>query len=185
MAIHAPAYPPLPTSLDDAILKHPNHHILFRNRVYALPTSSRPESEVIINLAAVGALDARTQRGPLPPKVNPGSRAKVHAKQGSLSMFMAMPVDIIYEIFSHLHPMDLLTLSYTSRSLRNILLAPHARTAVWAVALNGSLYTPPPCPPDMHERQYTKLVFENWCQVCGNNPLSPSILPQSSTFVCI
>jgi len=63
--------------------------------------------------------------------------------------------------------MDVLNLSRTNRSLRSILLEPHARTTVWGASLNASLYAPPPCPPDIHEREYVSLVFDDWCQVCA------------------
>ncbi|PPQ95754.1 hypothetical protein CVT26_015880 [Gymnopilus dilepis] len=83
---------------------------------------------------------------------------------GSLQMMTKLPVDVLYEVFSHLHPMDVLSLSRTTKSLRSILLARHAR-GVWRSSL-ATVRALPPCPPDLTEAQYASLAFDNWCQSC-------------------
>lgn len=69
----------------------------------------------------------------------------------------------ILQIFSYLHPMDVLNLSRTTKRLRSILLASHAG-GVWRSAL-GSVRALPSCPSDMTEPQYASLAFDDWCQV--------------------
>ncbi|KAF8907254.1 hypothetical protein CPB84DRAFT_1768713 [Gymnopilus junonius] len=70
---------------------------------------------------------------------------------------------VLLQIFSHLHPMDVLSLSRTTKALRSILLARHARR-VWRSNL-ASVRALPACPPDLTEPEYASLAFDNWCQV--------------------
>jgi hypothetical protein len=59
--------------------------------------------------------------------------------------------------------MDLIRLSRTNKSLRNILLSRTCRT-VWTSTL-ASIPNMPPCPPHLTEPQYARLAFENVCHV--------------------
>jgi len=97
-------------------------------------------------------------------KTYPGTSVAGQGVDGSLEMMTKMPVDILYEIFSHLHPIDVLSLSRTTKALRSILLARHAR-GVWSASL-ASVRALPACPPDLTEPQYASLAFDNWCQSC-------------------
>jgi hypothetical protein len=67
------------------------------------------------------------------------------------------------KVLSYLHPMDLIRLSRTSKSLRNILLSRTCRT-VWTSCL-ASIPNMPPCPSHLTEPQYARLAFENVCHV--------------------
>ncbi|EIW52705.1 uncharacterized protein TRAVEDRAFT_76372, partial [Trametes versicolor FP-101664 SS1] len=75
---------------------------------------------------------------------------------------MHMPLDIFFEISSHLHPLDLLHLSRTSKQLRSIMLSARSRS-VWITSL-ASIDGLPPCPKDMSEPAYSALLF---CRACN------------------
>ncbi|KAG5341400.1 hypothetical protein C0989_010766 [Termitomyces sp. Mn162] len=55
---------------------------------------------------------------------------KIRGTRGKLKLITEMPFDILYETFSHLHPVDLLHLSQASKSLHDILLNRRAQS-VW------------------------------------------------------
>ena len=69
----------------------------------------------------------------------------------------------LFQIFRHLHPVDLLSLSRTTRCLRGVLLAKHARS-VWRDSLT-SVRVLPACPSDLSEPRYASLAFDDVCDV--------------------
>ncbi|KAI9057952.1 hypothetical protein FKP32DRAFT_1597907 [Trametes sanguinea] len=75
-----------------------------------------------------------------------------------------MPLDILFEIFGHLHPHDLLRLARTTKALRNILMRRSAIT-IWRNAL-ANVEDLPRCPPDLTEPAYANLLFEPHCHFC-------------------
>ncbi|KAK7045391.1 hypothetical protein VNI00_007642 [Paramarasmius palmivorus] len=74
------------------------------------------------------------------------------------------PLDIMLEIFTHLHPKDLLNLARTSKDLRSVLLSKTSAQVWRAVLRNARL---PPLPKDLSEPEYASLAFDTWCNVCG------------------
>jgi len=64
---------------------------------------------------------------------------------------------------SYLHPLDLLSLSRTTKSLRRLLLNRISRY-IWTYALS-KIEGLPPCPSDMVEPQYVALMFWKHCFV--------------------
>ncbi|EIN14282.1 hypothetical protein PUNSTDRAFT_140607 [Punctularia strigosozonata HHB-11173 SS5] len=88
-------------------------------------------------------------------------RTRVSAK---LEKLPSLPLDILLEIFSHLHPMDLLNLSHTSKPLRSLLLHGSA-VGVWREARRQIEYLPE-CPEDMSEPAYADLCFDSYCKDC-------------------
>jgi hypothetical protein len=100
---------------------------------------------------------------------------------GKLSRLQEMPLDVLFEvrapallrasiiahkpaqIFSFLHPYDLLRISRTTKTLRNLLMARSARTT-WIQAL-ATIPDLPPCPDDLTEPAWTRLVFDPTCHV--------------------
>ncbi|KAF8529890.1 hypothetical protein JB92DRAFT_626746 [Gautieria morchelliformis] len=71
------------------------------------------------------------------------------------------------KVFGHLHPLDLLHLSRTSKELRRVLMSRHS-TFVWKTArlrIKGF----PTCPDDLSEPQYARLAFETTCHKCGKS----------------
>ncbi|KAF9468003.1 hypothetical protein BDZ94DRAFT_1133081, partial [Collybia nuda] len=74
-----------------------------------------------------------------------------------------MPLDILFEIFGHLHPLDVLHLARTSRGLRTILMS-RSSLSVWVSAFSN-VRGLPFCPSDMSEPQYANLAFDEHCHV--------------------
>ncbi|KAF8996618.1 hypothetical protein BDQ17DRAFT_1364161 [Cyathus striatus] len=89
---------------------------------------------------------------------------KVRGKRGVLKDFAEMPLDILFEIFSRLGPLDLVNLTRTTKPLRKLLLEQSA-TCVWKDA-RGNLSGLPECPEDMSEQAYICLILESHCQRC-------------------
>ncbi|KAF8173611.1 hypothetical protein BJ912DRAFT_886121, partial [Pholiota molesta] len=84
---------------------------------------------------------------------------------GKLSGVLALPLDIFFEITSHLHPLDLLRLSRASRHFARMFLRKHNRHA-W-LASRRTVEGLPDCPSDISEAQYAHLLFESVCSGCG------------------
>ncbi|KAF8991145.1 hypothetical protein BDQ17DRAFT_1371125 [Cyathus striatus] len=87
---------------------------------------------------------------------------KVCGKRGVLRDFAEMPLDILFEIFSRLGPLDLVNLTRTTKPLRKLLLEKSA-TCVWKDA-HGNVPGMPGCLEDMSEQAYICLVLESHCQ---------------------
>ncbi|TRM67379.1 hypothetical protein BD626DRAFT_554587 [Schizophyllum amplum] len=76
------------------------------------------------------------------------------------------PLDIVYEIMQHAHPMDLYHLSQTCRAMRELLTV--GAGAVWAASFARHSETMPPCPPDVPPPQWATMLFApHRCQQCG------------------
>ncbi|RDB26165.1 hypothetical protein Hypma_006658 [Hypsizygus marmoreus] len=83
---------------------------------------------------------------------------------GFLERLTEVPLDILFEIFSHLHPLDLLRLARTTKTLRSILMQRSA-TSVWKATISN-VDGLPPCPPDLDEPEYVNLAFDDHCHFC-------------------
>ncbi|KAJ2990803.1 hypothetical protein NUW54_g8367 [Trametes sanguinea] len=107
--------------------------------------------------SAPAALKGETQATSSKPLAPRGRRR-------NLSKLVDMPLDILFEIFGHLHPHDLLHLARTTKALRNILMRRSAIT-IWRNAL-ANVEDLPQCPPDLTEPAYANLLFEPHCHFC-------------------
>ncbi|KAH9481744.1 hypothetical protein JR316_0006271, partial [Psilocybe cubensis] len=137
---------------------YPSDHAFYRTHPSIIPQWPPDLYDDILGTVQSGNDDIVLQK-----KANPAIKIPI-SKRGALQRFTEMPIDILYEIFGYLHPMDVLNLSRTTKSLRSVLLARHAR-GVWRSAL-GSVRALPSCPPDMTEPEYASLAFDDWCQLC-------------------
>lgn len=72
------------------------------------------------------------------------------------------------QIFSHLHPQDLLRISWTTKAFRRVLTSTSSKT-VWMDSF-AAVAGLPDCPEDMNEVEYASLLFNPLCQVLINNP---------------
>ncbi|KAF9010865.1 hypothetical protein BDZ89DRAFT_905262, partial [Hymenopellis radicata] len=83
--------------------------------------------------------------------------------RGRLRQFAEAPVDVLFVIFSHLEPLDLLRMSRTTKALRSLLMDKSSRT-VWKSAFlaMGGL---PPIIEGLSEPQYANLLFDSHCHV--------------------
>ncbi|KAL1727404.1 hypothetical protein EV714DRAFT_286523 [Schizophyllum commune] len=102
------------------------------------------------------------------------SRAVSKAATGTrqrrkLSALLELPLDVVYEIFSHLHPSHLLNVSRTNKALRAMLMCKNARS-VWKASF-GNDPDIPPVPDDLNEPQYARLLFDKSCMEC----LAPNV----------
>ncbi|CDO75652.1 hypothetical protein BN946_scf184941.g5 [Trametes cinnabarina] len=88
-----------------------------------------------------------------------------------------MPWDVLTEIFKFAHPLDLLSLSRTSKALRGFLMS-RKSAFVWKAARERESAAQvarervsdrkiPECPPELSEAQYAVLLFTSECTVCG------------------
>jgi len=68
-----------------------------------------------------------------------------------------------WQIFSALHPKDILSLSRTSRVFR-LTLSPSTARSVWRAALDKD--GAPDCPSDWTEPRWAALLYDHHCQVC-------------------
>ncbi|KAG8960871.1 hypothetical protein FRC03_006039 [Tulasnella sp. 419] len=93
------------------------------------------------------------------------SKGKGKARELMKTFFGTLPLDLIFEIFSYLHPSDLLRLSRSGKRIRSLLMS-RKSISIWK---NARLRLPnvPDCPPDQSEPQWAHLIFENDCTICG------------------
>ncbi|KAI0634988.1 hypothetical protein C8Q77DRAFT_1156348 [Trametes polyzona] len=87
---------------------------------------------------------------------------------GELTQVLKMPIDVFFEITSHLEPIDVLQLARASKELRAMLLSPAYQYA-WIAARCNMEPPMPDCPPYMTETRYARLVFEPVCDACGDD----------------
>jgi hypothetical protein len=75
---------------------------------------------------------------------------RIRGRRGHLKLMTEMPFDILHEIFVQLDPIDLLHLSWSTKTLHGILMAKNARflwTNVWvrlSLRFPPKKLTPPP-----------------------------------------
>ncbi|RDB21162.1 hypothetical protein Hypma_011888 [Hypsizygus marmoreus] len=104
---------------------------------------------------------------PTPGRKNEQSTSKkVRGARGTLRLMTEMPLDILFETFSHLQPGDVLSLSQASKSLREILLNPSSIT-IWKSAFLNAEGQLPPIPLDLNIVQFTNLLYGRHCHKCG------------------
>ncbi|KAH7920429.1 hypothetical protein BV22DRAFT_1133083 [Leucogyrophana mollusca] len=89
----------------------------------------------------------------------------VKKRRGRLEMMPTMNLDVLFQILSLLHPMDLLNLARTTQAFRHLLMR-KSSAFVWKTArlqIEGF----PDCPPDLSEPAYANLAFYPHCHSCG------------------
>ncbi|EUC57213.1 F-box-like protein [Rhizoctonia solani AG-3 Rhs1AP] len=86
---------------------------------------------------------------------------------------MSLPSDLSiatlfsHQIVSHLLPADLISLSRCNKSLRNLLMNRSSKH-IWTSAMEN-VEGLPPCPPEMSEPYYARLLFLPDCTICGGS----------------
>ncbi|KAF5385100.1 hypothetical protein D9615_001049 [Tricholomella constricta] len=92
-------------------------------------------------------------------KKAPRKRAK-----GRLAGLIDLPFDVLFEIFGHLNPYELLKLARMTKEFRRLLM--HRSTkSVWKAALD-QIQGLPACPPEMSEPAWVNLAFDPHCHFC-------------------
>ncbi|KAG7085345.1 hypothetical protein E1B28_002911 [Marasmius oreades] len=82
------------------------------------------------------------------------------------------PLELVFEFFCYLHPLDLLHLARTSKNLRNFLMSRSLSERIWRTARSERQFFPdlPPIPPGFSEPQFAALLFESdFCHGCGQH----------------
>ncbi|OSC98118.1 hypothetical protein PYCCODRAFT_1471324 [Trametes coccinea BRFM310] len=93
----------------------------------------------------------------------------LRGRRGSLKDLPEMPTDILNEIFSYLHPTDLLSLVRTNKAFCRFLLDPR-NVRMWRVCREGAQDIPP-LPPFLSETAFAHLLFAPFCHGCGKSPV--------------
>ncbi|KAI0675150.1 hypothetical protein C8Q78DRAFT_1162389 [Trametes maxima] len=97
------------------------------------------------------------------------ARRNIRGRRGGLKDMPGMPLDILIEIFSLMHPRDLLNLARTSKEFRAFLVS-RSSAPFWKAA-RQQVEDLPECPPFLSEPQYANLLFFTYCHKC----LKPNI----------
>ncbi|KAK7056954.1 hypothetical protein VNI00_002672 [Paramarasmius palmivorus] len=89
-------------------------------------------------------------------------------RRKTLQSIVEMPIDILYEIFSHLHPNDLLRLSWATKALREILMS-RTSASVWKASREEIGFDDSMIPTfcDLNEPTLAKMLFCPICTYCG------------------
>ncbi|KAJ7897237.1 hypothetical protein B0H14DRAFT_2332732 [Mycena olivaceomarginata] len=87
--------------------------------------------------------------------------------QAKLSLLPSLPLDVLFEIFGHLPPLDILHLSRTTKRLRSILMHKSA-ISIWKSSLR-QISDLPACPEDMSLPAWANLVYSPHCHNCLEN----------------
>ncbi|TFY72167.1 hypothetical protein EVG20_g834 [Dentipellis fragilis] len=98
---------------------------------------------------------------------------------GRLKVMLEMPLDVLYEVFSHLAPADLIQLTRTSKSLRLLLLSRKSNFIWRSVRTQVPGPAVPNPPEDMSEPSWANLIFGGpFCSNCGRK--GSLIIPAAS-----
>ncbi|KAG6382012.1 hypothetical protein JVT61DRAFT_643 [Boletus reticuloceps] len=106
----------------------------------------------------------------LVPPLTPTSMLQVSLKKRrhrkpKPGAFFELNLDVLFLIAEYLHPKNLLSLSRTCKSLREVLMD-KSSTFVWKTA-RRQVDGLPDCPPDLTEQEYADLLFDARCHMCG------------------
>ncbi|TDL24622.1 hypothetical protein BD410DRAFT_96947 [Rickenella mellea] len=100
------------------------------------------------------------------------SKSRPMRRKGRLSLLPTLAMDILFEVFVRLQPLDILNIMYTSKGFRDLLIAPSSIFIWKTVRMNVEGF--PDCPPFLSEFEYAKLAFSHFCYRCGKRtPNSP------------
>ncbi|GAA6059383.1 hypothetical protein JCM10212_003281 [Sporobolomyces blumeae] len=104
---------------------------------------------------------------PLPPKrpraSRPSAPSRVRGKKGRLSGFMRLPLDMVFQICTHLEVPDLFTLSNCSKATRAVVTGPSS-AGLWKRA--RAAMAMPELEVPMTDLQYAALMFGKGCDYC-------------------
>ncbi|KAJ7109224.1 hypothetical protein C8R44DRAFT_986255 [Mycena epipterygia] len=105
---------------------------------------------------------ARSSTKPKGKRVTKSKKPAASTKRkgrGSLKNTPELPMDILYEIFSHMEPGGLLNFARTTKKIRSILMSSDS-SFIWRAARKNVTGTPAPDPPDdMSEPAWANLLY--------------------------
>ncbi|KDR77420.1 hypothetical protein GALMADRAFT_245613 [Galerina marginata CBS 339.88] len=146
--------------------------------------SANYDTEMIVlgSSARKRGLDPDVERLPQAKRrrlARPGNRRK---PDGQLVNSVDLPVELVFEIFSLLDPVDLLHLSRISKSWRNLLMT-RSSLSVWKAA-RSNLSNFPDCPDGLNEPQYANLAFGKSCYFCSQTYGNTRLIWAASLRTC-
>ncbi|GJE93546.1 hypothetical protein PsYK624_097050 [Phanerochaete sordida] len=151
---------------------HPRAEQPFSEPLYSHPraTTSADQSSLLTTKCknAIPQSKADVPAGSEPPKPAAKRRARGSRTAGKLAPLLEMPVDIWFEIVSHLTPKDLLHLSRTSKHFRAMFMH-RAQKHLWAAA-RRNVGLPDP-PEHISEPRVAAVLFSSTCFGCGKRGL--------------
>ncbi|PPR02556.1 hypothetical protein CVT26_012024 [Gymnopilus dilepis] len=113
---------------------------------------------------AASSVDQNSKKAGSLFKCRSYSASQSRKRHRDLSSLLNMPLDLLFEIFGHLNPKDILNLLVTSKRFYDTLSAPSA-TTIWKEA-RQRVGAPDP-PSFMTEIRWAILVFRNICHNCN------------------
>ncbi|KAI0789494.1 hypothetical protein C8Q75DRAFT_765927 [Abortiporus biennis] len=122
-----------------------------------------PEGELDIS----GEVEPQRKRNKI-DSGEPSQKPKRVKRKGSLKDMPNLPLDVLFEIFSQMHPQDLLSLSRTTKAFRQLLTNKSAAYFWKASFENVDEHEPlPPRFLDLNEIQFASLLFSTHCHNCS------------------
>ncbi|KII94221.1 hypothetical protein PLICRDRAFT_171887 [Plicaturopsis crispa FD-325 SS-3] len=127
-------------------------------------TGQQPTKKLKINASNAGRiLSSAPKRSRTLPAT--GSPALHPSKpKGKLRLLPSLPLDILFEIFGHLLPLDILHLARTTKPFRSLLMR-KSSISIWKAA-RRNVDGFPDCPKDLCEPAYAFLAFDTRCHNC-------------------
>ncbi|KAI9570860.1 hypothetical protein HD554DRAFT_2312480 [Boletus coccyginus] len=101
-----------------------------------------------------------------PPQDTVVAPSRTKKRRGKPGELCQLNLDVLFLLAAYVHPLDLLSLARTCKSLRELLMD-KASAFVWKTARRGQVQGLPDCPADMTEPEYANLVFYSRCNGCG------------------
>ncbi|TFK74696.1 hypothetical protein BDN72DRAFT_833230 [Pluteus cervinus] len=84
-------------------------------------------------------------------------RAKRQQRRSPIPQLLELPVELITEVFGHLHPIDLYHLTLANGTLRDLVASPSA-LPLWKIVWDRHPSVAP-CPPDVAYPRWASLIF--------------------------
>ncbi|KAI0820028.1 hypothetical protein BC628DRAFT_1498125 [Trametes gibbosa] len=131
-----------------------------KSRKCRVPTDSAAD---VFTAECASQVAASTEHSPKPEPSGTARRA-LRGRRGGLKDMPNMPLDILIEIFSCMHPRDLLNLARTSKDFRTFLMS--RNSAPFWKAARQQVEGLPECPSFLSEPQYSNLLFFSQCHNC-------------------
>ncbi|TRM61375.1 hypothetical protein BD626DRAFT_85719 [Schizophyllum amplum] len=85
--------------------------------------------------------------------------------RGQLAALQEMPLDILFLIFSYMHPLDLLHTARTTKTLRSILMS-RSSAWIWRDSYAAACDVPPAPEDDVTIPEFVSLLYDRICSYC-------------------
>ncbi|GAA5950337.1 hypothetical protein JCM3765_004512 [Sporobolomyces pararoseus] len=121
----------------------------------------------IVGVSENGSEPSQDSAPPQPaPKRARNAQSRVKGKKGALKRVLDLPVDLIWEICSHLDVQGLLALSNTNKSFRTVVTGESSKA--FFKRARERIEMPELLLP-MSDLRYATLIYGKGCNICGNS----------------